>query len=169
MSWETVHGKIPDGAVVIMNSGWTYNYPNKTLTFGTQLVDDPSTFHFPGWHEKAAEWLVENRNVNVVGTDTPSNDYGQSTTFPTHVILGLADICGVENVANLDSIPEAGSIVYVAAIKLYDGSGGPARVFATFSDNPVNSGISHGHTSFVPALLILLLVNLFDDVFQSIL
>lgn len=138
-AWETLHGRIPDRAVVIMNSGWTYKYPNKTQTFGSQSVTDPSTFHFPGWHEEAADWLVKYRNVNVVGVDTPSVDYGQSTSYPVHVILGTANIPGVENVANLDAVPESGSMIYVAPINLYDGSGAPVRVFATISNDKRNA------------------------------
>lgn len=137
-TWETSHGRIPDGAVVIMNSGWSSKYPNQTLTFGSQTPGDPSTFHFPGWHEDAVDWLLKNRNIHVVGVDTPSTDYAQSTTFPVHVLLGINNIPGVENVANLDSIPESGTTIYVAAIKLWDGSGGPTRVFATYTSGPTS-------------------------------
>ncbi|XP_052211829.1 isatin hydrolase-like [Dreissena polymorpha] len=130
-NWEAQYGRIPNGAVVVMNSGWHHKYPNKTEVFGTESTTDPTTFHFPGFHENAAEWLVQNRNIHVIGVDTPSTDYGQSKTFPVHVILGRANIPGLENVANLDAIPEFGSLISVAVIKLQDGSGGPTRVFAT--------------------------------------
>jgi kynurenine formamidase len=73
--------------------------------FNTDSPTDPSTFHFPGWHEDAISWLINQRSVNIVGVDTPSTDYGQSSTFPVHVLLGDADISGAENVANLDLIP----------------------------------------------------------------
>lgn len=157
-AWERNHGTIPAGAIVIMNSGWGEKYPNKTLTFGSSTTSDPSTFHFPGWHEEAADWLVKNRNIHVLGVDTPSTDYGQSTTYSVHVILGMSNIPGLENVANLDTIPEAGSIIYVAVIKLYDGSGAPARVFATIQlDDAVN------FCSFVafPSLLRILMFVVF--------
>lgn len=118
-----------------MNSGWHRKYPNKTGVFGSETSDDPSTFHFPGWHENTASWLAENRNIHVIGVDTPSTDYGRSTTFPVHVILGSKNITGAENVANLDAIPENGCIIYVSGIKLHDGSGAPARIFATCTEN----------------------------------
>ena len=132
--WENEYGRIPDGAIVIMNSGWHKHYPNKTLTFGTNTPTDPATFHFPGFHEDAADWLVRNRNIHVLGVDTPSTDYGQSNTFPVHVIIGKANISGLENVANLNKIPQSGTTIFVAAIKLFDGSGGPARTFATIME-----------------------------------
>ncbi|KAL4222393.1 hypothetical protein ACF0H5_018432 [Mactra antiquata] len=137
-AWEGRHGAIPDGAVVLMNSGWSDKYPDKVLTFGSESVDDPNTFHFPGWHEDTVHWLIKNRNVNIVGVDTPSTDYGQTKTFPVHVLVGTASICGLEYVANLDSIPEAGTVISAAVIKLEDGSGGPVRVFATL---PVRSSM----------------------------
>ena len=128
--WERRYGKIPKGAVVIMNSGWDKNYPNKSLTFGSDNPHDQTTFHFPGFHEEAADWLIHRRNIHVIGVDTPSLDYGQSITRPVHVIMGKENIPGLENVANLDTIPAAGTIIIAGAIKLYDGSGGPARVIA---------------------------------------
>ncbi|XP_062610672.1 isatin hydrolase-like [Saccostrea cucullata] len=138
--WENSYGLIPDGAVVLMNSGWSDKYPDKNAVFNTTTPNDPSTFHFPGWHEDAVTWLSKNRKVNVIGVDTPSTDYGQSTTFPTHVVLGKNNIIGVENVGFLDSIPESGSTIFVAVVKLSDGSGGPARVFAMVDDNQCTSG-----------------------------
>ncbi|XP_060561344.1 isatin hydrolase-like [Ruditapes philippinarum] len=134
IAWEMKHKKIPECAIVIMNSGWGKNYPNKALTFGTPTPEDPSTFHYPGWHTETVDWLIKTRHVCVVGTDTPSNDPGDSTSFPVHQTLGAANVPGLENVANLDSVPESGSTIYVAPIKLKDGSGAQARVFATFSN-----------------------------------
>ena len=132
--WEYKHGAIPHGAIVIMNSGWDKHYPNKSKTFGSNTPSDDATFHVPGFHEDAADWLVRYRSIHVVGVDTPSTDYGQSKTFPVHVILGKANIPGLENVANLGKLPARGSTIFVAVIKLYDGSGGPARTFATITD-----------------------------------
>ncbi|XP_072030364.1 isatin hydrolase-like [Amphiura filiformis] len=131
--WENKYNIIPDGAIVFMNAGWSQKYPNKTLVFGSDDHMDPTTFHFPGWHEDTVDWLLKNRNIHVIGGDTPSFDYGLSTTYPVHKLLGANNIPGMENVANLDSIPESGSIIYVAAFKIYDGSGSPSRVFATVS------------------------------------
>ncbi|KAK3576185.1 hypothetical protein CHS0354_001204 [Potamilus streckersoni] len=135
MNWESKYGRIPNGSVVLMNSGWALHYPNKTLVFGSSTPNDPSSFHFPGFHENAANWLINERSVNVIGVDTPSTDYGQSKNFSTHQVLGKTNVPGLENVANLDMVPEDGSArVYVAALKLHDGSGGPARVFATVEE-----------------------------------
>ncbi|XP_072016381.1 isatin hydrolase-like [Amphiura filiformis] len=129
--WETKYNQIPDGAVVIMNSGWSLRYPNKTLLFESQTYTDATTYHFPGWHEDIVDWLLKNRNINVIGVDSASLDYGPATNFPVHQLLGANNITGVEHVANLDSIPESGTIISVAPFKLYGGSGCPSRVYAT--------------------------------------
>ncbi|XP_071097012.1 isatin hydrolase-like [Haliotis cracherodii] len=134
-AYESKHGRIPHGAIVIMNSGWGSRYPNKTRVFNSDQPGTPSTFHFPGYHEDAITWLVANRNASIVGVDTPSNDHGQSTDFKVHVILGENNIPGLENVARLDQIPEKGATIFVGSIKLFDGSGGPARILATFDQD----------------------------------
>ena len=42
-----------------------------------------------------------------------------------------ADRVGIENLANLDKVPRRGATVVMALIPWKEGSGGPARVFAT--------------------------------------
>lgn len=160
MDWERKYGRIPRKSVVVMNSGWSYFYPNKTRVFNSTTPDDPSTFHFPGWHEDAVTWQLNNRHINVLGVDTPSTDYGQSTTFPVHVILGKANIPGMENVAFLDRIPVNGTMIYAAVIKLYDGSGGPIRVFATITEKePCKTDINNSAMLTYSLLNLILLLS----------
>ncbi|KAH9505597.1 hypothetical protein Btru_055996 [Bulinus truncatus] len=129
-NWETFHGAIPKGAIVLMWSGWDSRYPQKTLTFNTDTPDDVSTFHFPGFHPDAATWLVNNRHIRMIGVDTPSTDYGQSKDFEVHRIISNAYVMGLENVNNLGQLPAAGFMVVAAPIKMYDGSGVPVRLLA---------------------------------------
>ncbi|XP_048743057.2 LOW QUALITY PROTEIN: isatin hydrolase-like [Ostrea edulis] len=137
LTWEEKHGEIPRHAVVLMNSGWSlHKYPNKTLIFATPHHEDASEFHFPSWHEETVTWLIAKRQVIAVGADSPSTDYGQTKTFPCHVILGKNNLVGIENATNLDSIPENGSIVYIPVIKNFGGSGGPTRLLSTYDDEP---------------------------------
>ncbi|XP_056000490.1 isatin hydrolase-like [Ostrea edulis] len=135
-AWEEKYGEIPRHAVVVMNSGWSKKYPDPNLVYGTSLPNDTTSFHFPSWHEEAVTWLITKRQVNAVGVDTPSTDYGQTNTFPCHIILGKHNIVGIEHVANLDNIPESGSVVYMPVLKIFDGSGGPTRLFGTYDDEP---------------------------------
>jgi kynurenine formamidase len=86
--------------------------------------------HFPGIDPELATWLVENRNIDAVGIDTPSIDYGQSTLFESHRILYAENIPGFENVANMDLLPETGFLVIALPMKIEGGSGGPLRMVA---------------------------------------
>lgn len=148
LMWEEKYGEMPRRAIVMMNSGWSSKYPNITLVFGSTQHTNISTFHFPSWHEDAVTWLINKRQINAVGVDTPSTDYGQSKTYPCHVLLGKNSVVGIEQVTNLDNVPESGSTIYVPVLNIADGSGGPARVFATYDDEPNKTNAASMVTCF---------------------
>lgn len=135
LRWEEDHGKIPQGAFVIMKSGWFRKYPDATQIFGVDVNRFPSTdFRFPGISPAAAQWLIDNRDINGVGGDTPSPDRGGGSHFRTHrTILGANKVI-LENVANLDKVPPSGATIYALPINMHRGSGGPIRIFATLND-----------------------------------
>jgi len=130
-AWERANGRIPAGAIVLVRTGWGSRWPDRLRYLGTAKPgpDAVPELHFPGIHPDAARRLVE-RGVDAVGIDTPSIDYGQSTTFESHQILSAADIPGFENVANLDRLPATGAVVIALPMKIAGGSGGPLRVVA---------------------------------------
>jgi kynurenine formamidase len=130
--WEKVNGKIEDGSIILLNTGWGKYYYNKEQYMGTSErgPDAVAKLHFPGLSPEAAEWLVKNKKIKVVGIDTPSIDFGQSTMFDTHKILCKNNIYAVENVANLDKMPAKGYEVYVFPMKIKGGSGAPVRMVA---------------------------------------
>jgi len=64
--------------------------------------------------------------------DTLSLDPGASKDFAVHTRWLGANRFGIENVANLRRIPPAGAQVIVGVVPWQDGSGGPARVLATY-------------------------------------
>ena len=74
---------------------------------------------------------MQRRRIQSLGVDTLSIDPGNSETFDAHLILTGADRYGLENLANLDRLPRQGATVVVGLIPLEQGSGGPARVFAS--------------------------------------
>lgn len=131
-AFETAHGALPAGAILLLRTGWGARYGDRLAYLGTELTgeDGVAALHFPGLDPEAARWLVENRNVAAVGIDTPSIDYGQSTTFDTHVILYSAEIPGFENVAHLEQLPATGSYVVALPMKIEGGSGAPLRIVA---------------------------------------
>ena len=124
---ERRHGHIPDGAAVLMNSGWGTRFGDPEAYRG---ADAAGTLHFPGFGADTCEWLLEHRRIRSLGVDTLSLDPGVSTTFDTHLLLTGADRYGLENLAHLDCVPRAGATVVVGLIPFEEGSGGPARVVA---------------------------------------
>lgn len=131
-AWEAKHGEIPDGAILLLRTGWGERYGDRAAYLGTERVGPEAVpeLHFPALEPAAAEWLVADRRIAAFGLDTPSVDYGQSTTFGTHVALYSANIPGFENVANLDRLPATGSYVVALPMKIAGGSGGPLRIVA---------------------------------------
>jgi kynurenine formamidase len=128
-SFEHRHGRIPRNAAVLMHSGWGGKVGDADAYRGT---DATGTYHFPGFSPDACEWLLEHRRIRSLGVDTLSIDPGNSTTFETHLILTGADRYGLENLANLKDIPPRGATIVVGLIPYEEGSGGQARVFATW-------------------------------------
>jgi kynurenine formamidase len=130
--WEASHGRLPEGGILLLRTGWGQRWDDRTAYLGTDRVgpDAVPELHFPGLSPDAAAWLVENRGVVAVGLDTPSIDYGQSADFQAHVNLYSANISGFENVANLDLLPERGAYVVALPMKIEGGSGGPLRIVA---------------------------------------
>ena len=124
--WERKHGRIPAQAIVLLRTGWASRWPD-VARYRNQ--DEKGVMHFPGYSVEAARILLQ-RKVSGLGCDTLSIDPGNSADFPVHhLILGAEDY-QLENLANLDQLPEDGAVLVVAPIKLEGGSGGPARVFA---------------------------------------
>lgn len=131
-AWETEHGPLPDGGLLLLRTGWGARWNDRTAYLGTELTGPEAVpaLHFPGLDPAAAQWLVDNRDIVAVGIDTPSIDYGQSADFRSHVILYGESVVGFENVANLDLLPEAGAFVVALPMKIEGGSGGPLRIVA---------------------------------------
>ena len=126
---ERHHGRIDDGSAVLMYSGWGAKVADSAAYRG---VDAAGVLHFPGFSVDACEWLLRRRKIRALGVDTLSIDPGNSATFETHKVLNGADRYGIENLANLDALPAAGASVTVGLIPFKQGSGGPAKVLATW-------------------------------------
>ena len=131
-NWEAKHGRIPDGAIVLLNTGLHRVWPDRIKYMGTDELgpDAVAKLHFPGLHPDAAQWLVDNRSIGAIGLDTPSIDYGQSTHFESHQILFKKQIPAFENVANLSALPPTGAHIVALPMKIAGGSGGPCRIVA---------------------------------------
>lgn len=130
--WESAHGKIPAGAIVLFRTGWGSRWPDRKSYLGTEKTGPEAVaeLHFPGISPEAAQWILDERDIDAVGIDTPSIDYGQSKMFETHRVLYPAQMPGFENIANLEELPEADSYVIALPMKIAGGSGAPLRIIA---------------------------------------
>jgi len=131
--WESQHNmQIPDGSIVLLQTGYANYYPDAQKYLGTTQrgADAVSLLHFPGLDPEAAQWLVDNRNINAIGLDTPSIDYGQSYFFKSHVILLSENIPAFENLTNLDKLPPKDFEIIALPMKIKGGSGAPLRIVA---------------------------------------
>lgn len=128
--WEARHGRIPAGAWVLFQSGWS------------QRVNDPAAFlnmkedgaHTPGPTQETVEWLIRERNVHGFGVETINTDAGQSyawpIAYPCHTLMHGANRYGLQCLNNLDQLPTVGSVIIAAPLKIQRGSGSPLRVLA---------------------------------------
>jgi len=124
-AWEARHGRVPQGAAVFLRTGWE------------AFIDDPVKYanaggplRFPGFGPDAARILVERGAVGL-GIDTLGIDPGNDPEFVVHrTVSHNHGLWHLENLTNLAQVPPVGAWAVVGVIKLTDGSGGPARVFA---------------------------------------
>lgn len=125
--WEQIHGEIPGGAVVLARTGWGDRWSRSQEYRNT---DKNGIMHFPGFSQETARFLVEGRGALALGIDTLSVDAGASRTLAVHEYTLAHSVYHLENVANLERVPEAGSVVVVAPMKLEGEVDGPVRILA---------------------------------------
>ncbi|HZO61233.1 MAG TPA: cyclase family protein [Solirubrobacterales bacterium] len=117
---ERVDGPIDAGSAVLALTGWErYRSDAERYVGGA----------FPGFGVGAAELLLERRVVGL-GIDTLGVDPGAAADFPVHHMTLPAGLWHLEGLVNLAELPARGALLVVGALKLVDGSGTPARVFA---------------------------------------
>jgi kynurenine formamidase len=125
-TFEEQHGVIPEGAIVLIATGWDRRWPDRSRYMNEQN----GVKHFPGLSAEATRYLAATRRAAGIVIDTPSIDYGPSTAFEAHHVSMALNVYHVENAARLTTLPANGFEVFVAPIDIAGGSGGPARIFA---------------------------------------
>ena len=117
--WESEHGRIPEGSVVMVRSDW-----HKKWGDVARFNQKP----FPGVSLAALQFLHNERKILFHGhepldTDTTPNLEGEAWLMHNH-------FAQAEGVANLDQAPEAGGLVVIGFAKPLGGTGGYARYVA---------------------------------------
>ena len=128
-AWEAKHGRIPDGAWVLMRTDWSKR--DDPARFLNMKEDGP---HVPGPSAAAVTFLVQQRNVNGWGVEAVGTDAGMAFTFepafPAHHLMHGANKFGLASLCNLDQLPATGAVLVTAPLKIEKGSGSPLRVLA---------------------------------------
>ena len=89
--WEASHGALPAGTIVLIRTGYGRFWPDAERYLGTAERGLPAVakLRFPGLHPTAARWLATEREIDAVGIDTASIDFGRSRAFEMHVDIFL--------------------------------------------------------------------------------
>ena len=124
-AWEKENGEVPEGSVVLLNTGWSKYWDNPQKFFG---LHGNGGLHFPGFDGKTTKFLLDERDIAGVGIDTHGVDPGQDQSYATNTQVLSEPRIVLENLTNLDQMPATGSNIVIAPLKLKDGSGSPVTV-----------------------------------------
>lgn len=120
-AWEREYEPIQTGDMVFFYFGWDKYWLPRT-------VSQKFSKEWPGISEASAQLMV-NRGVKVVGCDAIAIDGSTATKSPAHYVLLGNGINIIENLARLSEIIGE-SYVFVAPLKVKQGSGAPMRALA---------------------------------------
>lgn len=119
LAWERRNGRIPEGAVVFVRSGWSKSWPDPELA---------AQARFPGVGLAALKFLHEQRKILFHGHEPLDTD--DSPDLAGEAWLLRHGYVQAEGVAHLDQVPETGALVAIGFPKFKGGLGGYARFIA---------------------------------------
>ena len=117
--WEKAHERIPEGAVVMVRSDWSKDWPNPALS---------TRRPFPGVKLEALKFLHEQRHILFHGHEPLDTD--TTPTLEGEAWLLQNGYTQAEGVTNLDQVPESGALIEIGYPKFKGGVGGYARFIA---------------------------------------
>lgn len=129
--WEKIYGKIPQGGLVLIKTGWSKYWSNTEKYYGTK-DKDVLKLSWPGMDPEAALWLVRYRRIHGVGIDAPSVDRGQSIVLLTLKQLYDNNVYTLKNLASMNDIPTRGATVQIMPMLIDGAASSPTRVFASW-------------------------------------
>lgn len=124
---ESRSGPIPRGSAVLLCAGWT----DRAVSRGDYLGWDGNDHRTPGWSSEAVRWLLDERAIVALGTDTSSIDAGDARTPEAHVELLGANRYAIEGLTGLERLIGVTTFTAVVGVIPWEsGTGGPCRVLA---------------------------------------
>ena len=129
-AWESEHGALPDGAWLLLRTGWD----ERSTDAGRFLNADENGPHSPGISAECARWLAEETGLVGLGVETVGTDAGAAHSFEPafpchHYFLGAGKM-GLTQLRNVAALPPTGAVLVVSPLPIVGGSGSPARVYA---------------------------------------
>lgn len=103
---------------VLFRSGWSRKWE-----------EDDYFGKFPVLTNEAAQWL-SGFDLKAVGFDYVSVDAMDASELPNHRILLSKEILIIENLTDLDKLPETKFDFYAIPLKIENADGSPVRAFA---------------------------------------
>ena len=119
LQFEEQHGRIPEGSVVFVHSGWSKDWPDPALATRSP---------FPGVSLDALKFLHLQRKILFHGHEPLDTD--ATPTLEGEAWLMHNGYTQAEGVTNLDQVPPVGALVAIGFPKFGGGLGGYARFIA---------------------------------------
>lgn len=91
--------------------------------------DAAGNVHQPGFSLAAARWLIANRHLGAIGTDTFSPEAAADTEFRVSALVLHGHRLVLENLDGLGRMPAVGGWVVVGGPRNKAGSGEPSTIF----------------------------------------
>jgi kynurenine formamidase len=129
--YESGHGELRPGDVVIFHSGWSDKYL-KPFPQGDACMADPLNGKSEGWPAPGPEAIryLADKGIRCVATDAPTlGGVEPKRALMTYWLLGSRDLVGVEYLTNVGQLPAQAYFLF-AAVKIRDCHGGPGRAIA---------------------------------------
>jgi kynurenine formamidase len=117
--FEAAHRRIETGDVVLFNTGWSHKWALRPEA--REYVHG-----WPGPTSNLCRMLVD-VGVRAVGCDNMGLDADGAVDGPAHHVLLGAGIPIMENLTNLDRLPESGAFFIASPLFIKGGSGSPVR------------------------------------------
>ena len=127
LNWERQHKLIEPENLVLVYTGWQAKWDDERAFFNR---DDRGICHFPGFGKAATRFLLEERSIAGIGTDTHGVDPGRDQSFAVNKLILEKQRIVLENLANLDLLPAADFTLAIGIMRLLGGSGSPVSVLA---------------------------------------
>ena len=129
--YEAKYGPIPDGAFVALRTDWSKRWPDMDALSG--IAEDGSE-NFPSWSLDALKYIYEVRNAAANGHETLDTDASKEAARAGDLVCERYVLekgkIQVEVLRNLDQVPEAGAVLFVAWPRIQGANGLPVRAWA---------------------------------------